>query len=191
MTGSMAASDEVTRLLLDWGNGNEGARDELLPLIYAELRGLAERYLRAERRDHTLQPTALVHEAYIRLVEQSHPEWKNRAHFFAVAAQVMRQVLVDHARRNRASKRGKGAWHASLEDCVSFADERSDRLLALDDALTSLESFDPRKCKIVEMRFFGGLSIEETAEVVGVSVATIGRELRVAEAWLYREIRRA
>jgi RNA polymerase sigma-70 factor, ECF subfamily len=187
----MSASHEVTRLLLDWGNGNEAARDELLPLIYAELRGLAEKYLRRERPGHTLQPTALVHEAYMRLVEQSHPQWKNRAHFFAVAAQVMRQVLVDYARRNHAGKRGAGVPHIALDECVSFSQERSSSLLALDDALTALESFDPRKCRIIELRFFGGLSIDETAEVVGVSVATIGREQKVAEAWLYREIQRA
>jgi RNA polymerase sigma-70 factor (ECF subfamily) len=187
----MSDSHEVTRLLLDWGNGNEVARDELMPLIYGELRQLAERHLNRERVGHTLQPTALVNEAYIRLVEQTHPEWKNRAHFFAVAAQVMRQVLVDHARRNQAGKRGAGAWHASLDECISFSDERSGSLLALDDALTSLEAFDPRKCRIIELRFFGGLSVDETAKVVGVSVATIGREQKVAEAWLCREIQRA
>jgi RNA polymerase sigma factor (TIGR02999 family) len=187
----MSASHEVTKLLLDWGNGNQTARDELLPLIYAELRGLAEKYLRRERPGHTLQPTALVHEAYIRLVEQTYPDWKNRAHFFAVAAQVMRQVLVDHARRNHAGKRGAGAPHIAFDECVSFSHERSAGLLALDDALIALEGFDPRKCRIIELRFFGGLSVDETAKVVGVSAATIGREQRVAEAWLYREILRA
>ena len=189
-SGRMAESHDVTRLLIDWGNGNEAARDELLPLIYSELRRLAERYLNRERPGHTLQPTALVHEAYIRLVEQTHPEWKNRSHFFAVAAQVMRQVLVDHARRNQAAKRGAGAWHVSLDECVSFSDERSANVLALDEALNSLEAFDSRKSRIVELRFFGGLSLEETSEVVGLSLATIGRELRVAEAWLYREMSR-
>jgi RNA polymerase sigma factor (TIGR02999 family) len=187
----MSASHEVTRLLVDWGNGNEAARDELMPLVYGELRQLAEKYLNRERVGHTLQPTALVNEAYIRLVEQTHPEWKNRAHFFAVAAQVMRQVLVDHARRNQAAKRGAGAWHASLDECISFSDERNGSLLALDDALTSLEAFDPRKCRIIELRFFGGLTTEETARVLGLSVATIGRESKVAEAWLYREMSQA
>jgi RNA polymerase sigma factor (TIGR02999 family) len=187
----MSASHEVTRLLLDWGNGNEAARDELMPLVYRELRQLAEKYLNRERVGHTLQPTALVNEAYIRLVEQTHPEWKNRAHFFGVAAQVMRQVLVDHARRNQAGKRGAGAWHASLDECISFSDERNGSLLALDDALRSLEAFDPRKCRIIELRFFGGLTTEETARVLGLSVATIGRESKVAEAWLYREMSQA
>ena len=186
----MPAAHDVTRLLIEWGNGNEAARDELLPLIYGELRRLAERYLNRERSGHTLQPTALVHEAYIRLVEQTHPEWKNRSHFFAVAAQVMRQVLVDHARRNQAAKRGAGAFHVPLDECVSFSDDRSGHVLALDDALNSLAVFDARKSKIVELRFFGGLSLEETAETVGLSLATIGRELRVAEAWLHREMSR-
>ena len=125
----------------------------------------------------------------MRLVEQTHPEWKNRAHFFAVAAQVMRQVLVDYARRNHAAKRGGGAPHTALDECISFSQERSSSLLALDDALIALDSFDPRKCRIIELRFFGGLSVDETAKVVGVSVATIGREQKVAQAWLYREIR--
>lgn len=182
----MSASHQVTRLLLDWGNGNEAARDELMPLIYGELRQLAGKYLAQERDGHTLQPTALVNEAYIRLVEQAHPEWKNRAHFFAVAAQVMRQVLVDHARKNHAAKRGAGARHTSLDECITFANERSAGVLALDDALTSLEAFDERKCRIIELRYFGGLTAEETAKALGLSVATIGRESRIAEAWLYR-----
>jgi len=184
-------SPDVTRLLVDWGNGNGAARDALLPLIYGELRKLANKYLRNERAGHTLQPTALVHEAYIRLVEQSLPEWQNRAHFFAVAAQMMRQVLVDHARRNKAGKRGGGAWHTGLNECVSFAVERGASVLALDDALTALEAFDPRKCRIIELRFFGGLNMEETAKALDVSVATIGREQRIAEAWLYRQMQRA
>ena len=186
----MRASHDVSKLLFDWSNGNEAARDKLLPLVYRELRRLAEKYLKRERVDHTLQPTALVHEAYIRLVEQSLPDWKNRAHFFAVAAQLMRQILVDHARRNRAVKRGAGHWHAALDECVSFSDQRSGSVLALNDALTSLEAFDKRKCTIVELRFFGGLTVEETASVLQLSVATIGRELKAAEAWLYREMKR-
>jgi RNA polymerase sigma factor (TIGR02999 family) len=187
----MSASHEVTRLLLDWGNGNEAARDELMPLIYSELRQVAEKYLNQELPGHTLQPTALVHEAYIRLVEQTHPEWKNRAHFFAVASQVMRQVLVDHARRNRAGKRGGGARHTSLDELISFSDERGSSLLALDDALTSLELFDARKCRIIELRYFGGMTTEETAKLLGLSVATIGRESKIAETWLHREMNRA
>lgn len=186
----MSASHDVSELLFAWSNGNEAARDELMPLVYGELRRLAEKYLNRERHGHTLQPTALVNEAYIRLVQQSHPDWKNRAHFFAVAAQLMRQILVDHARRNLAVKRGAGSWHTTLDECVSFSDERSGSVLALNDALVSLQAFDDRKCRIVELRYFGGLTIEETAKVLRLSVATIGRELKFAEAWLYREMKK-
>lgn len=186
----MTASQDVSRLLVDWSMGNDAARDALVPLIYGELRRVAKKHLDGERHGHTLQPTALVHETYIRLVERSHPGWKNRAHFFAVAAQLMRQILVDHARRSEAAKRGGRPVRTTLTECVSFCDNRSGSVLALDDALTSLEAFDPRKCRIIELRFFGGLSVQESANVLRVSVATIGRELKVAEAWLYREMKR-
>jgi RNA polymerase sigma-70 factor, ECF subfamily len=183
-------SHEVTQLLFAWRNGDRAALDKLTPLVYAELRRLASHYLRRERKDHTLQGTALVHEAYIKLIGHSEPEWQNRAHFFGVAARLMRQILVDHARRRRAAKRGGGAHDVSLEEAAVFSDERASELVALDDALECLADFDPRKSRIVELRYFGGLSIEEIGEVEGISVATVRRQMRLAEAWLHREMRR-
>jgi RNA polymerase sigma factor (TIGR02999 family) len=182
---------EVTNLLLDWRNGDEAALARLTPLVYDELRRLAGGYLRRERAGHTLQATALVHEAYLRLIGQQHLDWQSRAHFFGVAAQVMRHVLVDHARSRRAAKRGGGEAHLPLDEAGDSADERAAELIALDDALRSLARFDERKSRVVELRYFGGLTEEETAEVLGVSPATVRRESRLAEAWLCREVRRS
>lgn len=183
------STHEVTLLLAEWAKGNERALDELTPLVYKELRQLAASYLRKERKSHTLQPTALVHEAYLRLVKQRNPSWQDRSHFFGVAARLMRQILVDHARRRQAIKRA--ALKVSLEDAVSFQEERRGDLVALDAALNALEKIDPRKCKAVELRYFGGLSMEEVARALDVSPVTVRRDLRMAEAWLQCEIQNA
>jgi RNA polymerase sigma factor (TIGR02999 family) len=184
----MPASAEVTRLLIEWKSGNQAAVDLLVPLVYDEMRRLAESYLRDERAAATLQPTALVHEAYLRLVAQSLPDWESRSHFFGVAAHLMRQILVDHARRQKSGKRGGGAPKATLDEALSFAPESSTRIVALNDALDALSKVDERKTRIMELRFFGGFSVEETAQALGTSVATVGREQRLAEAWLHREL---
>jgi RNA polymerase sigma-70 factor (ECF subfamily) len=178
---------DVTSLLVASSQGDAEALDKLLPLVYAELRRLAESYLRSERADHTLQATALVHEAYIRLIDQN-VSWQNRAHFFGVAAEMMRRILIDHARRHQARKRGSGAVKLSLDEALSMSDERAAELVALDDALKALAEFDPQKSRIVELRFFGGLSIEETAKVMGVSAPTVKRQWKLAKAWLYKEV---
>ena len=182
----MSSTHEVTLLLASWAKGNQEALTELTPLVYKELRQLAASYLRKERQGHTLQPTALVHEAYLRLVDQSGPNWQNRSHFYGVAARLMRQILVDHARRKRAGKRA--GQNVTLEDTVSFYKERSRDLVALDTSLTALEKIDPRKCKAVELRYFGGLSTEEIAQALDVSSNTVLRDLRLAEAWLHQEM---
>jgi RNA polymerase sigma-70 factor (ECF subfamily) len=179
---------EVTRLLLDWRNGDEGALERLTPLVYAELRRLARRYMRGEREGHTLDGTALVHEAYIRLAGGGGPEWQNRAHFYGVAARLMRQILVEHARRHQADKRGGGERAAVLEESAVLTPARAAGLVALDEALQALARLDPRKSRIVELRYFGGLSVEEIGEVEGLSVATVRRQMRMAEAWLHREM---
>ena len=183
----MSSTHEVTLLLAKWAKGNQEALNELTPLVYKELRQLAASYLRKERQGHTLQPTALVHEAYLRLVDQSNPSWQNRSHFYGVAARLMRQILVDHARRKQASKRA--GQNVPLEDAVSFHKERSRDLVALDTSLTALEKIDQRKCKAVELRYFGGLSTEEIAQALEVSSNTVLRDLRLAEAWLHQEMR--
>ena len=180
---------EVTALLKDWSGGDRAALERLMPLVYGELRKVAGSYLSMERPDHTLQPTALVHEAYLRLVDQRNVDWQNRAHFFAIAAKMMRRILVDHARRRRAAKRGVPAL--VLETAMEEGLSRDPELLALDSALSGLESLDPRQAQIVELRFFGGLTVEETAEAAGISPATVKREWRTARAWLAREIRPA
>ncbi len=181
---------DVTRLLVGMRNGDRNATDELLPLIYDELRRLASGYLRRERSNHTLQPTALVHEAYLRLIDQRETEWQNRAHFFGVAAQMMRRILVDHARRTDAEKRGSAAEKLELdENLVATTGEREIELIMLDDALKALAEIDPQKSRIVELRYFGGLSIEETAEAMNVSPATVKRHWRTAKAWLYGRMR--
>jgi len=183
------SSPDVTALLGDWSRGNSTALSQLLPLVYAELRRVAARQLRRERADHTLQPTALVHEAYIRLVDQRQVDWRNRAHFFGVAAQVMRRILVDHARSYGYEKRGAGAQRVGLDDANVFSEERAGELVALDEALTELATVDPRKSRLVELRFFGGLNIDETAEVMELSPTTVQREWRAAKAWLQRFIK--
>jgi len=178
-------TENVTQLLVELSNGNHAVVDALLPLIYDELRNLAANYLRRERRDHTLQPTALVHEAYLRLVDQRSVNWQNRAHFFGVAAQLMRRILVDHARAHNAEKRGHDFQKLSLDENIDKADERSAELIALDDALKELAEIDEQKSRIVELRYFGGLSVEETAEVLDVTPVTIKRHWRMAKAWLH------
>jgi RNA polymerase sigma factor (TIGR02999 family) len=182
-----SVTHEVTRLLGEWGKGNEGAVTELMPLVYRELRQLAAVYLRGERQGHTLQPTALVHEAYLRLVDQSSPDWQSRSHFYGVAARVMRQILVDHARRKRAKKRA--AKPGPLEEAVSFQPDQSDALVALDEGLTDLERIDARKCQAIELRYFAGLTMDEIAQTMNVSVQTVRRDMRMAEAWLYDAMR--
>jgi RNA polymerase sigma factor (TIGR02999 family) len=186
----MSNPSEVTQLLKRIGEGDAKAPVDLLPLVYRELRKLAQGYMSNERSDHTLQATALVHEAYIRLVDWKKVSWQNRAHFFAVAAQVMRKTLVDHARRKRAQKRDLGQ-KIELDDAVSFPSQRKVDLIDLNHGLDELTQFDPDQAKIVELRFFGGLTIEETAHVLGVSPATIKREWTVAKAWLYAYLSRS
>jgi RNA polymerase sigma factor (TIGR02999 family) len=179
---------DVTALLGDWSRGNRSALNHLLPLVYAELRRIAGRHLRGERANHTLQPTALVHEMYLRIVDQRQVDWQNRAHFFGVAAVVMRRILVDHARRHRASKRGEGVQCVSIDEAREVAASNEMPILALDQALGRLEEVDSDLAKIVELRAFGGLTIEETAHVLNVSPSTAKRDWRTAKAWLNREL---
>jgi RNA polymerase sigma-70 factor (ECF subfamily) len=183
----MSASHDVTDLLTQWAQGDEQALQDLTPIVYKELRLLAASYLRKERQDHSLQPTALVNEAYLRLVGQKSPNWQSRAHFFGVAARLMRQILVDHARRRTADKRA--CLTVSLDEAVSFQQERAVELVALDLALQALEKLEQRKCKVVELRYFGGLSMAEIAQALNVSQVTVQRDLRMAEAWLHNEMR--
>jgi RNA polymerase sigma factor (TIGR02999 family) len=180
----------VTELLQQWSRGREEALERLLPEIYAELRGLAASYLRGERRDHTLQPTALVHEAYLRLVDQRAVHWQNRAHFFGIAAQAMRRILVDHARARGADKRGSGQRPVPLDEALAIGAMPDVTLLALDEALMRLAAMDSQQGRVVELRFFGGLTMEETAEALRISPATVGREWALAKAWLYAELAR-
>jgi len=179
---------DVTRLLVNWSKGDQQALEDLTPLVYGELRRLAGRYLRRERSDHTLQSTALVHEAYLRLVDQRNVQWQNRAHFFGVAAQLIRRILVDYARSHQTLKRGAGACKLSLDEAIGAPEKRDLNVVALDDALDDLAKIDPQQSRIVELRFFAGLSIEETAEVLKISPATVKRDWVVAKAWLYRNI---
>src|SRR5437588_3574848 len=181
---------EVTQLLQQWSDGRQDALDRLLPEIYAEQRRLASSYLWRERSDHTLQATALVHEAFLKLVDQRAVRWQNRAHFFGIAAQAMRRILVDHARGHAAAKRGDGERPVSLDDVVVVGAMPDEELLALHEVLTRLEALDPQQSRIVELRFFGGLTMEETAEVLHISPATVGREWTLAKAWLYAELGR-
>lgn len=178
---------DVTGLLVDWGNGDQAALSELIPLVYDELRRLAGGYMRRESQDHTLQTSALVNEAYLKLIDQKSVQWQNRAHFFGVAAQLMRRILVDHARSRLRAKRGGGAQMVSLVEGPATSKEVAD-VIALNDALDDLAKFDPRKSRIVEMKFFGGLTTEEAAEVLKVTPRTIEREWRKAKAWLNRAI---
>jgi RNA polymerase sigma factor (TIGR02999 family) len=180
-------TQQITQLLADWCRGDQRAGDVLSPLLYRELRRLARSYMKRERPDHTLQSTALVHEAYLRLVDQR-AEWKSRAHFFGIAAQMMRRILVDHAKKNQAKKRGAGAQVLSLDEPLTISKEPGKDLLALDDALASLAKSDPQRGRIVELRFFGGLSNEESAQVLGISPATVQRQWAGARAWLHHEM---
>ena len=189
MSVSEPPSEPVSSLLGKWRAGDQEALQVLIPLVYEELRRIAQRHLRQERQDHTLQSTALVHEAYLRLIKQGPPEVQNRAHFLAVASQLMRQILVDHARKHRAAKRG-GGLKLELEDAMALQKAQNIDLIALDYALNELARLDLQQSRIVEMRFFGGLSIEDTAEVIGISPATVKREWATARAWLLREIGR-
>ncbi len=180
---------DITQMLIDWSNGDREALDRLIPVVYRELRRQAARHLRRERSGHTLQTTDLIHEAYLRLVDQNNVRWQNRTHFFAIAAQLMRRILVDHARRRHRAKRGGSAIALPLEEGLVVAAEKSDvNLLALDEALTRLAALDVRQSQIVELRCFSGLSIEETAAVLGVSLTTVKDDLNMAKAWLRREI---
>lgn len=181
-----APGEGVTELLVSWSNGDRDALGRLMPLVYGELRRLAARYLSRERPGHTLQCTALVHEAYMRLIDQSRVQWQNRAHFFGVAAQLIRRILVDHARNRNAVKRGAGACKVELDEALGFSEQRDLDVLALDEALHALSELDPQQGRIVELRFFAGLSVEETAEVLSISSATVKRDWTAAKAWLYR-----
>jgi RNA polymerase sigma factor (TIGR02999 family) len=184
-----AASEGITQLLINWRNGDKAALDQLMPLVYEELRRLARSFMGKERNNHTLQTSALINEAYLKLVDQDETNWQNRAHFFAVSAQIMRHILIDHARSYGYEKRGAGAQRLGLDDVKVFSEERAGELVALDEALTDLATVDPRKSRLVELRFFGGLNIDETAEVMNLSPTTVQREWRAAKAWLQRFIK--
>jgi RNA polymerase sigma factor (TIGR02999 family) len=181
-------SHQVTRLLVDWRNGDEGALEQLIPLVHDELRRVARRHMAHERVGHTLQATALVNEAYVRLIDVRQVNWQDRAHFFAMSSRLMRRVLVDFARSKGYQKRGGGAQKVSLDEALIVSSEPGADLVALDDALAALAAFDARKAQVVEMRFFGGLSVEETAEALKVSVDTVMRDWKLAKAWLLREL---
>jgi RNA polymerase sigma-70 factor, ECF subfamily len=185
--GNPSSEEEVRLLLQSWSNGDQDALEKLTPIVYGELRQLARHYMRGERRQITLQTTALVNEAYLRLVDYKRMRFKDRAHFFAISAQLMRRILVDHARR-RNLKRGAGIEHLSLDEVAEFGPEREVDFIVLDDAMRALAHFDPRKARVVELRFFGGLSAEETAEVLNISPITVTRDWNTARAWLYREM---
>jgi RNA polymerase sigma factor (TIGR02999 family) len=178
----------ITQMLLDWSDGNQSALDRMMPVVYSELHRLAHRYMNREHAGHTLQTSALVNEAYLRLVDQRNVKWHNRAHFFAIAAQMMRRILVDYARSHLYAKRGAGAVHVSLTHAGLVSNEPTAEVTALDEALTKLESIDPQQARVVELRFFGGLTIKETAEAMGISVDMVKREWSTAKAWLYREM---
>lgn len=184
------SNQDVTRLLRDWGKGDQNAANELFPIIYEELRRLARRYMSAERTDHTLQTTALIHEAYLRLAQQTRAEWQSRTHFYAIAAHVMRRILVDHARSRAYQKRGGAVANIPLdvEENALVAPIRGDELVALDSALERLAGFDPRKAKVVELRYFGGLEAQEIADVLGISAITVTRDWKMAKAWLRQEL---
>lgn len=190
MTSSTPSPQEMTDLLAAWSDGDRDALDRLLPLVERELHRLAHQYMSRERPDHTLQTSALVNEAYLKLVDQTRVRWQNRAHFFAIAAQTMRRILIDHARRRRYDKRGGGARPLPLDEAAHITDGRAAELVALDDALKHLREVDERKARVVELRYFGGLSVEEAAEVLKVSPDTVGREWRRARAFLLREMER-
>lgn len=178
----------ITELLAEWSGGNQAALDELYPLVYDELHRLARRYMSRERRGHTLQTTALINEAYVRLVDQRNVQWANRSHFFAISAQIMRRILIDHARRHQYAKRGGGAQQVSLDESAIVALEDLSEILRLDEALQSLAELDPRRSRVVELRYFGGLNNEEIAGVLNISENTVIRDWNMARAWLYRQL---
>ena len=186
-----ASPERVTQLLADWRNGNDAALTELTPLIYEDLRGLAHRYMSGQRADHTLQTTALVHEAYLRLADQTNPNWQTRAHFFAVAARAMRHILVDYAKRYRSQKRGGGVLKIELDEAALVSPEESKEIINLHEALESLATLDARKAKVVELKYFGGLNYDEIAEVLKISPVTVRRDWEFAKAWLYTELHSA
>jgi len=183
-----ALTHDVTHLLIEWSNGDQAALDKLVPVVDRELRRLAHHYMSRERAGHTLQTTALVNEAFVRLVNRKSVQWQNRAHFFGIAAQLMRTILVDHARSHACAKRGGGAGKLELDEALAVSQQKAAEVIALDDALKELALIDPQQSRIVELRFFGGLTVEEAAEVLHVSPATIKREWSSAKAWLYREL---
>jgi RNA polymerase sigma factor (TIGR02999 family) len=185
---TQSAEPDVTELLSRWGQGDRDAFDALAPSVYGELRRIAVGYLRRERPDHTLQPTALVHEAFLRLVEQRDVDWQSRQHFFGVSAQLMRRILVDYARQRAADKRGGGRNHVTLDEALAAAESNRLDVILIDDALRRLASIDPNHVRLIELRFFGGLTIEEAADVLGYSSGTAKREWRLAKAWLRREL---
>jgi len=185
----MQSNEGITELLIDWSQGDQAALEKLMPLVYNELRRLASNYLRRERAGHTLQPTALVNEAYLKLIDQRNAKWQNRAHFFGISAQLMRRIVVDHARQHQAVKRGgSNQQRLSITSAEQFAKQPEVDLLALNEALDELARIDPQQGRIVELKFFGGLSIDETAEVLGVSHATVERDWKMARAWLRRQL---
>lgn len=181
-------ANHITEQLIAWSNGDQAALGQLIPVVYQELRRMADRFLRHEAPGHTLQPTALVHEAWLRLIDQTRVNWQNRAQFFGVAAQMMRRILVDHAKTKHREKRGGDAVKLSLDEIINLSQERAADLIALDEALDALGNFDRRKCSVVELRYFGGLSVEETAEVLSVSPDTVMRDWKLAKAWLYQQM---
>jgi RNA polymerase sigma-70 factor (ECF subfamily) len=183
------AGEDVTALLGQLAKGNDAAASKLIPIVYDELRRLAGAYMRRERRDHTLQPTALVHEAYLKLTEQRVVEWQGRAHFFGIAAQMMRRILIDHARGHMRDKRGGGVIPVPLDEALVFAPEQSSELVKLDASLERLAKLDPRQSRIVELRFFGGLTVEQTADMLGTSAKTVKREWSMAKAWLHGDMK--
>jgi len=180
--------NEITQQLIAWSNGDTAALENLIPAVYQELRRMADRCLRGENAEHSLQPTALVHEAYLRLIDQTRVEWHNRAHFFGVAAQMMRRILIDHAKAKHRAKRGGAARKLSLEEIANYTRERASDLVALDEALKILAEMDERKSRIVELRYFGGLTVDETAQVLGLSDKTVMRDWNLAKAWLYQHL---
>ena len=186
-----ASPQRVTQLLADWCNGNDAALTQLTPLIYEDLRGLAHRYMSGQRADHTLQTTALVHEAYLRLADQTNPNWQTRAHFFAVAARAMRHILVDYAKRYRSQKRGGGGLKIELDEAALVSPEESKEIINLHEALESLATLDARKAKVVELKYFGGLNYDEIAEVLKISPVTVRRDWEFAKVWLYAELQSA
>jgi RNA polymerase sigma factor (TIGR02999 family) len=188
MTTPPSTRQEVTQLLGDWSGGDEGALKKLIPLVQPELHRLAHYYMSRERAGHTLQTTALLNEAYLQLTDKTQPQWQNRTHFMAVAARLMRRIMVDHARARNALKRGAGAIRVTLDEAALVTEERAEQLLALDEALEKLAEFDRRRCEIVEMRYFGGLTVEEIAEVLKVHPNTVMRDWKAAKAWLYAEL---